>query len=80
MQTLNDMTLAAAVKAQNGVYNTGQRLRSQEGATTVEYVMILGIMALIVAAIFLSNGGVRDKLWNDSDSLGRQVIDTITSI
>lgn len=75
---MNKLSLSLFIHAQNATQTTAQktvdRVKNQEGATTVEYIMILGIMALIVAALFLADGGIRDGIM----SLGRKIVNTLT--
>lgn len=74
---LNHTILTALIGFQGAVAARSDRMRSNEGATTVEYVMILGIMALLVAAIFLIPGtGLRDQI----ERLGDAVKNTIADV
>jgi Flp pilus assembly pilin Flp len=70
-------TLSLFVRAQNSAHLASQRAVAERGATTVEYVMILGIMALLVAAIFLlPNTGLRDRIGD----LGQKVQDVVGDV
>jgi Flp pilus assembly pilin Flp len=55
-------SLTLFIRTQNSALRLRDRAVEEHGATTVEYIMILGIMALLVTAIFLSSGGLREKI------------------
>jgi Flp pilus assembly pilin Flp len=53
MQSVNELTVNAAVAVQNFLYTAAQRLREeQEGQTAVEYAGIIALLAVIFGAIF----------------------------
>lgn len=56
--------------------NAAARLRTQDGAETIQVIMIMGIMALIIAAVFLSSGGLGEQI----EALGTRVSNAIQDI
>ena len=69
---MNNLLLKIWVSGQNGV----SRLKDQQGAETIQVIMIMGIMALIIAAVFLIDGGLKDKI----EDLGTTIGEKITNI
>ena len=57
---MSEHIIAVAVRAQNGLYNTVQRLRyREEGQGFVEY---LSLVALIALGLFVALGLFKDEL------------------
>lgn len=68
-------SLTLFIRTQNSAHRLRDRAVEEHGATTVEYIMILGIMALLVAAIFLSSGGLRERIFNLGETIKSTVGD-----
>lgn len=49
------------------------RMRTQDGAETVQVIMIMGIFALLIAAVFLADGGIRDSIQNLGDRVNNWI-------
>lgn len=71
---LNDMLLRLFVGAQSEVAAARTRLDEEQGAETVQVIMIMGIMAIIVVALFFSNIGLKQAILD----LGTTVKDKLT--
>ena len=69
---MNNLLLKIWVSGQNGV----SRLKDQQGAETIQVIMIMGIMALLIAAIFFGPFGLKTKI----TALGTDVADKIQCI
>jgi Flp pilus assembly pilin Flp len=51
MERLNDFCLALYVKTRNGIDGFKRRLRDEQGATTVEYALLIAVIVIgIIAA------------------------------
>ena len=51
MERLNDFCLALYVKTRNGIDGVKRRLRDEQGATTVEYALLIAVIVIgIIAA------------------------------
>lgn len=70
----NDLSTRLAVAIQGYVADLQQRIRDDRGATTTEYIIILGIIAIVCVALF--NGQIRQAL----ESLGTRIVDEINKI
>ena len=55
MQSIDDLTLRAAVAVQAFVHSAAERLKDEEGQTAVEYAGIIALLAVIFAALFAVN-------------------------
>jgi Flp pilus assembly pilin Flp len=70
---ITDITANITASALTARSRFQQRLADETGANTVEYIMILGVMALIVATIFLAPSGLRDKVLCLGNNIKEQV-------
>ncbi len=51
MKRLNDLSLALYVKTRNAIDGCKRRLRDEQGATTVEYALLIAVVVIgIIAA------------------------------
>jgi hypothetical protein len=66
---MNNLLLKIWVSGQNGV----SRLKDQQGAETIQVIMIMGIMAIIIAAVFLVDGGLKDKITTLGTTIGEKI-------
>lgn len=70
---LNALTYAA-VAARTGAEAAADTARErQDGAEVVQVVMIMGIFAIIIAVVFLINGGLRDQIVDLGRSVGEKI-------
>lgn len=77
---MSDLFIKLGAKAHIMVLDAHQsfkRLRDEErGAETIQVIMIMGIMALIIAAVFLTDNGIRSAIIK----LGNKVENWITNV
>jgi len=66
---MNNLLLKIWVSGQNGV----SRFKDQQGAETIQVIMIMGIMAFVIAGVFLADGGLRDKITNLGTTIGEKI-------
>lgn len=71
---LNALTYAAAAATTEASAAARQVRERQDGAETVQVVMIMGIFAIIVAILFLTPAfGLRDRITELGDSIGTKL-------
>ena len=74
-----DKLLSLFVAAQTEIASAASRSADEDGAPTVEYIMILGILAIIVAALFFSNGiGLKDAILGLGETVKEKLTDAKT--
>lgn len=59
---MNDLLIKAYVKGITGIQNVRDFAKSERGVTAVEYAIVLGGVAAVVAVIFGKDGTVSDLL------------------
>lgn len=75
---MSNFFLKLWVSGQNATHRAGERLRAQEGAETVQVIMIMGIMAVLIAFIFFGPGDIAAKIQDLGENV-RDKIDCISS-
>ena len=66
---MNNLLLKIWVSGQNGV----SRFKDQQGAETIQVIMIMGIMALIIAAIFFGPFGIKQRIEDLGTAVGNKI-------
>lgn len=70
---MNNFFLKLWVSGQNATNRAADRLRAQEGAETVQVVMIMGIMAILIAVIFFGPFGLKQKITDLGTNVGNKI-------
>lgn len=72
---MNDLLLKAYVKGVTGIQSARNFIKSERGVTAVEYAIVLGGVAAVVAVIFGRDGTVEHLL----DAIFSQVSENVMS-
>ena len=72
---MNELLIKAYVKGITGIQNVRDFAKSERGVTAVEYAIVLGGVAAVVAVIFGKGGTVDDLL----TAIFKQVSQTVMS-
>lgn len=76
---MNDLLIKAYVKGITGIQNVRDFAKSERGVTAVEYAIVLGGVAAVVAVIFGQGGTVNQLLNSIFKAVSQQVISSMTA-
>ncbi|MBJ3589766.1 Flp family type IVb pilin [Salmonella enterica subsp. enterica serovar Saintpaul] len=71
---MNELLIKAYVKGITGIQNVRDFAKSERGVTAVEYAIVLGGVAAVVAVIFGRDGTVQKLLENIFSEVSSQVM------
>lgn len=71
---MNELLIKAYVKGITGIQNVRDFAKSERGVTAVEYAIVLGGVAAVVAVIFGRDGTVQDLLQKIFSEVSSQVM------
>lgn len=74
---MNDLLIKAYVKGITGIQNVRDFAKSERGVTAVEYAIVLGGVAAVVAVIFGKNGTVYQLLVEIFSEVSKKVISSM---